>query len=269
MASTISPRSTRSVVADSLRPFLAPERQSPKRAGGQIPRDSISRSFFLMRTLVGIIGLALPLTLLLGDLFFLEATFSARGSLSAYYHSGMRDVFVGTLCVVGILLVTYKVIERNRGNTLSTIAGFSALGVALFPTHLPSSMDETALTPLQVRLGEDLVGAFHYIFAAVFILALAVLCYDFAQRERSRPQQRAGYRARFSPDSWYMFHIGMTGLIVAAILFIVFTMLLGIFDTYSLLLGETVVVFAFGLSWLAKGLEWDMLPAMREGEYTD
>ena len=30
-----------------------------------------------------------------------------RGSLSAYYHSSMQDIFVGSLCVTGLLLITY------------------------------------------------------------------------------------------------------------------------------------------------------------------
>jgi hypothetical protein len=262
MASTDFTPSPPSTMMDALRPFLSPEQQSPERARGRIPKDSISRSFFLMRTLVGVLGLGLPLILLLGDLFFLRADLAARGSLSAYYHSGMRDVFVGILCVVGILLFTYKVTERNRGNALSTVAGVSAVVVALFPTHLPAGLDETHLTPLQERLGEELVGTVHYVFAGIFIVSLAILCYDFAIRERERSQQRYGYRARFSPEFWYRFHFGATGLIVAAILFIVLTKSLGVFDRHSLLIGETVVTIAFGLSWLAKGMERDVLPEL-------
>ena len=117
-----------------LNAFLKPAEMTPERATGQIPFDSISRSYILMRTLIGFLGLALPILLLLGDLALNADEFKLRGSLSAYYHSGARDVFVSILVVVGILLVTYKITEVNRDNLGSFIAGIAATGVAFFPT---------------------------------------------------------------------------------------------------------------------------------------
>jgi hypothetical protein len=260
MSDEVSGDSARPNGSDSWRSYLRAETQSSKRQRGQIPKDSIARSYFLMRTLVGILGLSLPVFLLLGDLLFLRHDFSVRGSLSAYYHSGMRDVFVGILSIVGILLITYKVTERNRGNALSTVAGFSAIMVALFPTGLPAYLGPDSRTPLQARLGEELVSTIHYAFAATFIIALAILCYDFAWRERIRTRWRDGRPARFSPESWYRFHISMTGIIVIAIVFMALTHAAGRLDKHSLLIGESIAGLAFGLSWLAKGLEWDVLP---------
>lgn len=247
--------------ANDLKAFLKPSAMTPERATGQIPFDSISRSYFLMRMLVGVLGLALPAVLLLGDLFFLRDSFSVRGSLSAYYHSGMRDVFVGILAVVGILLISYKITEHNRDNVLSIVAGIAAMGVALFPTGIPAGVD-VALTPLQDRLGEGVIEAIHYTCAAVFILSLGLLCYDFARRERMRPQQRPGHDARQSSEFWYSFHLSMAGLIGLAVVFIVLTQAVGVFDKHSILIGEIVVTVAFGLSWLFKGLDRDVLPRM-------
>jgi len=247
--------------ANDSKSFLKPAEMTAERASGQIPFDSISRSYFLMRMLVGVLGLALPVVLLLGDLFFLRDSFSVRGSLSAYYHSGMRDIFVGILAVVGILLITYKITERNRDNILSMIAGVSAMGVALFPTGIPSGVD-AALTPLQDRLGEGVTEFIHFSFAAAFILCLGLMCYDFARRERLRPQKRAGHDAHQSPEFWYGFHLSMAVLIGLAAAFIVLTQALGVFDNHSILIGEIVVTVAFGLSWLFKGLDRDVLPRM-------
>jgi hypothetical protein len=258
---------TASVKADSEQPandaksFLKPAEMTAERASGQIPFDSISRSYFLMRLLVGVLGLMLPVVLLLGDLFFLGANFSVRGSLSAYYHSGMRDIFVSILAVVGILLITYKITEHNRDNILSIAAGISAMGVALFPTGIPDGV-EVALTPLQDRLGEGVAEFIHFSFAAVFILCLGLLCFDFARRERQRTQKRAGHDAHQSPEFWYSFHLSMAGLIGLAAAFIVLTQAIGVFDRHSILIGEIVVTVAFGLSWLFKGLDRDVLPRM-------
>jgi hypothetical protein len=235
----------------------------PERATGQIPFDSISRSYFLMRTLVGFLGLALPILLLLGDRVLNADEFKLRGSLSAYYHSGARDVFVSILVVVGILLVTYKITEVNRDNLFSFIAGIAATGVAFFPTGIPSDV-HASLTPLQERLGEGLTKGLHYGFAACFILSLDLLCSDFAKRERQRPQARVGHDARFPPAFWYSFHLSAAICIVGAVVFIAVTQALNVFDHYSILISEVVVTVAFGLSWLVKGLDRNVLPKMTE-----
>ena len=232
-----------------------------ERNSGQIPFDSISRSYFLIRTFVGICGLALPAILLIGERWLDDAEIATRGSLSAYYHSGVRDIFVSILAVVGILLFTYKITERNRDNSLSIIAGVAAIGVAIFPTGIPSVVD-ARLTPLQNRLGEDRTEFIHFTCAFVFVVSLGVLCWDFANRERKRSQKRDGHDAQLPPTLWYSFHLTMAIAILCAVVFIGLTQWLGFFDQHSILIGETVVTVAFGLSWLLKGLDLKVLPRM-------
>jgi hypothetical protein len=212
------------------------------------------RSYLMMRTVVGVIGLALPILLVTGDLVLLDGDVLPRGSLSAYYHSGMRDVFVATLGVAAIFLVTYKVMEHNLDNLLSTVAGVAALGVAVFPTNRPGGSDSPP-TPLQRELGEGVVAAVHYGGAAVFIACLAVICFLFGVREGRRGRQRAGGTARLSPLFWRRFHWSCALAIVLSVAVIVATRIVGVLDEYSLLVGEVVAVLAFGGSWLAKGLE--------------
>jgi hypothetical protein len=259
MAHSISVSPSGKPLLHSVEAYLQPARSTASREAGEIPSDSISRSYFLMRLLVGCLGLALPAVLLLGDLFFMGAKFTTRGSLSAYYHSGMRDEFVGILFVVGILLVTYKITERNRDNLFSFVAGIAAIGVALFPTNIPAGVGAVP-TPLQDRLGQTFVATIHYGCAAMFIVCLGFMCRDFALRERERPQQRIDGIARHSPEFWYRFHMSMAVLIAVAAIYIIVTQSLGIFDRYSILIGECIVTVAFGLSWLFKGLELAVLP---------
>lgn len=205
------------------------------------------RSYRRLRTLIGVIGIALPFALLIGDAVFLDGDALIRGSLSAYYHSGMRDVFVGTLCATGVFLITYRVVEPGRENALSTVAGFAALGVALFPTRRPADM-ALALTPLQQEWGETTVATIHFASAVVFIGCLAIISYDFGTREERNP-----HRERTSRLRWRTFHRACAAVIVATVLGVGLTQLTGVLDRYSLLVGETVAVLAFGLSWLAKG----------------
>ncbi len=203
------------------------------------------RSYHVMRTAIGVIGLALPVVLLVGDALLLAGDALPRGSLSAYYHSGMRDVFVGALCATAIFLVTYKVAEVNLDNTLSTAAGVAVLGVAVFPTERPP-LPDVELTPLQVALGEGVVGTVHAVCAAVFILSLAVISYFFGER---------------SSPPWRGVHRTAAVVIAVAVAAMLLSLGTGVLAAYSVLVGETVVLLAFGGSWLARGLQWGRLTA--------
>ncbi|HEX5595135.1 MAG TPA: hypothetical protein VFX61_03795 [Micromonosporaceae bacterium] len=215
------------------------------------------RSYLVMRAALGFLGIGLPFLLLGGDLILAKGAARVRDSLSAYYYSGMRDVFVGVLVAAGIFLITYKVVERNLDNTLSMLAGGAVLGVALFPAARPNA-DVGPLTPLQEALGETPVAFVHFACAAVFILSLAVISFLFGLREGKRAQQRDGQWVKMSPTFWRHFHWACATVIVLAVAFVAATKLFTWFDNYSLLVGESVAVFAFGSSWLMKGLELDV-----------
>jgi hypothetical protein len=206
------------------------------------------RSYLLMRAIIGLLGVGLPLVLLIGDGIFLAGKIP-RGSLSAYYHTGMRDVFVGTLCAVGLFLLTYMAFHYNWDNVLSIIAGLAVLGVAIFPT----GGNET-LTPLQQRLGEETVSRIHMICAAVFILSLAAISFLFGRREGRRPDRTPEQRRRGKLLHWTCGFV-----IIGTVVYVLLTKWLGRFDRHSLFYGETVATLAFGLSWLMKGFELDIL----------
>ncbi len=182
---------------------------------------------------------------------FLDENWKARGSLSAYYHSGMRDAFVSILAVVGILLITYRISEWNRDNLFSALAGIFAIGVAIFPTGIPPEVD-ARLTPLQLELGEGPTKFIHFTCAGFFISFLALICWDFARRECDRGGPRS--------TLWFRFHRAMTVLIVVGVALIPLLKGINFYEKQPLLIGETVVVTAFGLSWLAKSWNGNALP---------
>ncbi len=238
----------------SLQSFLEP---APVRSSGNLSSESISRSYYFIRLLVGLLGFLLPWILLGGDWWLLDddADWKARGSLSAHYHSGMRDAFVGIFFMVGALLVTYKISERNRDNLFSLVAGLAAFGVAVFPTGIPSDVKNAQPTPLQLEWGQDAVKAIHFTCAALFVVFVALICVDFARRERDGGGPRA--------EGWYRFHLAMAGLIGVGVFLIFLLKWIDFFADQSILIGETVVVIAFGLSWLAKSWNSNALPWMR------
>ena len=212
------------------------------------------RSYLIMRVVIGAVGVALPFMLVLVDGLWFDGDPFLRTSLSAYYYSGVRELFVGTLSATGIFLITYKVAERNLDNTLSLLAGSAVLLVALFPTGLPANVVQ--LTPLQDRLGAANVERVHYIAAGAFIVSLAVISYFFGKREGTRPPQEGKRRSR---RFWRLYHWACAGAIGVALVWIAVTELTEWGPNESLLYGEAVSALAFGASWLWKGLELDML----------
>ena len=211
------------------------------------------RSYLLLRTAIGLLGLALPVLVVLGDLWLDGLDDFPRSSLSAYYHSGVRDVFVGVLCATALFLLTYKAFERNGDNVLASAAGVLALGVAIFPTSRPGP--QVPPTALQNLITEPVAAFVHFTCAVVFIGLLGVLSWFFGKREGGRSQERDGYRAQRSPTFWKWFHRICSLIIIGAVAFIGLSKWTGFLASYSVLIGEIVAVSAFGVSWLAKGWE--------------
>jgi hypothetical protein len=207
------------------------------------------RSYLILRSVVGLLGILLPFVLVFVDRVWLDGETALRTSLSAYYYSGAREWFVGGLCAIAVFLVTYKVAEANLDNTLSLLGGLTALVVALFPTDRPNNL--VGLTPLQDHLGESWVAGIHFGAAAVFIASLAAISYFFGRREGARTVQ-VGSR---SPKFWQTYHWICAGTIVAALVWSAVTAFGDWGPRRALLYGEVVAVWAFAASWLLKGLE--------------
>ena len=80
-----------------------------------------------------------------------------------------------------------------------------------------------------------------------------------ARRDQLLLRSPAGSRGgRRSPTFWRGYTRSCAGAIAAAVVWIVVTALVGE-PSKALLIGEAVAVWAFGASWLMKGLELDFL----------
>jgi hypothetical protein len=215
------------------------------------------RSYLVLRTLIGLLGVLLPVVLVSLDQLLFDGipygTDWPRGSVSVYYYSGMRDVFVGTLAATGVFFVAYKVWERNLENVLSWAAGASACVISLFSTWPPSKL--APRTRLQDLVGVTAVSWTHYVVSVSFLVALVLISFFFGVREGKRIP-RVGMKR--SPQFWQWFHWVCAGAMVAALVWIGATNVAG-WPSRSLLIGEWVCAWAFGLSWFYKGLELDTI----------
>jgi len=70
------------------------------------PQDSRVISYLALRKAVGIIGFSLPFVLAIGRM--LQQGFGIEGSISCYYYTGRRNVFVGSLCAIGVFLLSTR-----------------------------------------------------------------------------------------------------------------------------------------------------------------
>jgi len=63
--------------------------------------------FYLgVRRAIGAVGLLLPI--LLGPVGWLVFGIDIQDNMSSYYHTILRDVFVGALCTIGVFLFCYR-----------------------------------------------------------------------------------------------------------------------------------------------------------------
>lgn len=160
--------------------------------------DPFVRSYLRMRRRIGRLGFWLPWVLVGIDWLLIDDLRVIRGSMSAYYHSSARDVFVGGLFVTGAFLISYLSAKRKTYDYwLSTLAGWALIIVALVPTARalkapdfkvgPDSCEKFAGPPgcsgLQEFLGENNARLVHGVAATAFVLLLAALCFVFALRE--------------------------------------------------------------------------------------
>jgi len=120
---------------------------------------SMTDTYFWLRWTTGIIAAAFPLLLLLGGMLVYHL--ELQGSMSAYYHTPMRDWFVGVLFAVGAALYFYEGIT-DLENHFMTAAAYCAILTAInpskwTPTWWPSTLQ--SISP-------------HGIFAVSFFVAI-------------------------------------------------------------------------------------------------
>jgi hypothetical protein len=230
-----------------------------------------TRTFLWMRLGVGVIGVLLPVLLISLDSIVFNGHPVVRDSMSAYYYSGMREFFVGVIFGSGAFLLAYKVSEVSLDNTASIGAGICAWLIATFPTGLPPLKEHPKpprppLNPLQDLIGVSWVKGIHYGASAGFIICLAVVAVLFGYREGKLP----AVPEKLPPRFWRTFHWTCAFAMGLGAAWILLTSVTSSGPRWSTLLGEWICTWAWALSWLLKGAEWDTLfgrpvPGRRSG----
>ena len=138
--------------------------------------NTLVLSFLDLRRCVGVLGFILPFVLLAGN-SVIEGELHLEPSISDYYHTGMRDIFVGISIAIGVFLLSYRGYDQ-RDRIASRFAGVCITGVALLPVAPAESATAT----------QTVVGTFHLIFASLYFLTLAYFCLVlFRQSHPNKP----------------------------------------------------------------------------------
>ncbi len=215
--------------------------------------QSLIVSYLTLRKLIGILGILLPFACLLGGSVFPHLP--VMDSISAYYHSNMQDVLVGLLVGVSLFLMTYKGYEK-RDMFMAIASGIAGLGIAIFPCA--SRVDPTiAVGVFEFR--PPIAGWLHYGSSVLFFVLLGINSFFLFTLG-----DKANWTKRKSMRNWIYRACGLV-IFASLVTLGILTIILGeeLITMVWTFIFETVMLLAFGISWLVKG---DTLLADRPGE---
>ena len=199
-------------------------------------------SYLSVRRAVGGLGLLLPV--ILGPVGWWLFGIEFQDNMSSYYHTALRDVFVGCMCAIGIFLFCYEGYDWIESWT-ANCGCLSAIGVALFPVDQGS-------TPLHQS---SLVGYLHIVSGGAFFLTLAF--YSLYHFPISNPDGRevephCAERNFVYRTSGVIILLSM--LAMGTHLFLVTVDTQHWLNHYNFIFWmEWVAVWAFAAAWLTKG----------------
>jgi hypothetical protein len=237
-------------------------------------KNQLVIDYLYLRKAVGWIGTLLPVVLIAGNAMIF--TSDLPDSMSSYYYTHMRNIFVGALCALGVFLIAYAGYDE-WDRWITNIAGAGAIGVAFCATKpTVCAAGAKACSAPAVRAmssAQNVVGTVHLVFAAVAFLALGVMALRFAKLPATEVPRPPGFRGWLrdalglpqhgQPDprkpaekrSAAIFRACGIGIMLCVVLGALSNLLPQSFKNAVpvLFILEALAVFAFGVSWFVKG----------------
>ena len=182
-----------------------------------------------LRRVVGLLGICLPIALLLfgGE---------RQESISAYFDTRVGPVLAGVLFTVGWYLFAYKGYER-KDDVAGDIACFAAIGVAVFPHN------------------DSTVSGLHFASATILFLSLIYFCYLFTKGDQTALRKRRRNRVYWTCAAV------MVACLLGLAAYLISTEPNNRQDQMIVFWTETLMLWAFGVSWFVKGTD---LPGLRD-----
>jgi hypothetical membrane protein len=227
-----------------------------------------------IRVAIACVAFAFPLMLLFG--YVLVESPDVLDSISSYYHTNsMPYVFMGGLIGLGLLLIAYQYRDPESEAfgtwefVISTLAGVSAIGVAVFPAkpgcpkHHPLFLQSQPACMQHPPVWVYHADVLHHISTVALFVCIAVLVLFFFSRPAGPLPWNPTWMGRRVGGqkhvrNWWYFGLGIAMIILGLVMegqgllatwFHWFTN-----PPYALVfVGETLAFIAFAAAWAIKG----------------
>ena len=164
----------------------------------------------------------------------------------------MGNVFVGTLCAIGVFFCAYRGYTKGTGDNddrVGNLAGVCAIVVALFPTEPSGGID----------LPGTFAGSVHVVFAALLFLTLAyfsLVLFTKSDPDRPRsPEKQKRDRVYRLAGYTILASIALIGILggVRALGLVSQEVVQAVEAWNPAFWLESIALIAFGISWAVKG----------------
>ncbi len=211
-------------------------------------------SYYTMRRALGILGITFPLILVAGSSLFGECE-EVQSSISAYYHTNMRNIFVGLNCAVALFLFAYRGHDR-----MDNLAGYLGCIFVLGVAFLPCTISAPYPSCLAFDSGQNsLLGVLHNVSALLYFLVLII--YTLLLFPKTHVNIQTGEKLNMGTQKRkrnVVYYICGSLMTLALLLIVVYEGFLkdrfpGLKDLNPIFWLESIVLLSFGFSWLTKG----------------
>jgi len=202
--------------------------------------ESLVMSYLTLRKVIGFMGVGLPFVVSIGAILLFNT--GIQRSISAYYYTGMRDVFVGILWAIGFFLLSYNGYAQVD-NIAGNLGCVFAIGVAIFPMAPEVGPSEPA----------RLIGIAHFAFAALFFLTLIYFSYFLFTRTDPNVTPTPRKLQRNNVYRGCAAVMGLCIILITIFFFLPLQTQISLDSLKPVYWLEATAIVAFGLSWLTKG----------------
>ena len=215
-------------------------------------QSSITKTYFTLRKAVGFLGILLPLACFVGSFIIPSCNDKIHKSISDYYFTPLRDIFVGILASVAFFLFAY----RGFGKLdfwMAKLGGLAALGVAFFPTTAKCHLECNIKFPVFYEHS----GVVH-LTSALFLFAVLIYFSLFSFGKKDPSEEIFGVQTE--EKKWIYKTCGFIMLACVLMIGTYFKFIMPHYecDEFPVNLNivfwlETVALGLFGFSWTVKG----------------
>lgn len=226
--------------------------------------SSVVLSYKALRRAVGYVAIGLPVVLVASSALCHDHH-TVQGSISAYYYTDLRDVFVGSLCAIAMFMFCARGYDW-RDEYTGMASAVCAVGVALCPISPTYVKDKVPCS------AQPVFPTLHFVFAILLFLLLGYFCLYLFRLTSGGPTPQKLQRNAVYLWCGCIIYTSMTleGLLALAQNF---TARLQPYwrNGHHLLICEVICLWAFGYAWLIKGEAFlkDVPPESTPSSITD